>query len=310
MKMLTFAGAHACGKTSVIIKTAAILNETGLKTGVMKLDCIFSDDDSLYRAAGITNIKMISGNVCPDHFFAVSVPQVFEWGLENRLDVLITESAGLCGRCAPHIRDIPAVCVIDCLAGISAPAKTGPMLRYADHIIITKADLARPAYRDLVCLIGSGGLPDPMLPIYMYHRHGREGVKALCRNIRTVAGPSSTIRYIGKEQNPYGAIFVMPALFAEICRGKQNVRVILPESGALAEPVIYMKKAGEENTTSRIEAFLFSGRGMQTASSRMMTPADGHGGAIPIDRFCRTHLLYPELETVAAMLKMYLADKG
>ena len=170
-------------------------------------------------------------------------------------------------------------------------------------------DLACPAYRDLVCLIGSGGLPDPMLPIYMYHRHGREGVKALCRNIRTVAGPSSTIRYIGKEQNPYGAVCVMPALFAGICR-KQNVRVILPESGALAEPVIYMKKAGEENTTSRIEAFLFSGRGMQTASSRRMTPADGHGGAIPIDRFCRTHLLYPELETVAAMLKMYLADKG
>ena len=149
MKMLTFAGAHACGKTSVIIKTAAILNETGLKTGVMKLDCIFSDDDSLYRAAGITNIKMISGNVCPDHFFAVSVPQVFEWGLENRLDVLITESAGLCGRCAPHIRDIPAVCVIDCLAGISAPAKTGPMLRYADHIIITKADLVSPAEREV-----------------------------------------------------------------------------------------------------------------------------------------------------------------
>ena len=54
----------------------------------------------------------------------------------------------------------------------------------------------------------------------------------------------------------------------------------------------------------------FYGRGMQTASSRMMTPADGHGGAISIDRFCRTHLLYPELETVASMLKMYLADKG
>ncbi|MFQ9393548.1 MAG: hypothetical protein ACLR2E_04375 [Lachnospiraceae bacterium] len=46
--------------------------------------------------------------------------------------------AGLCGRCSPHIRDIPAVCVIDCLSGITAPQKIGPMLRYADFIAVTK----------------------------------------------------------------------------------------------------------------------------------------------------------------------------
>ena len=67
----------------------------------------------------------------------------------EKLDLLITESAGLCGRCSPHIRDIPAVCVIDCLSGITAPQKIGPMLRYADFIAVTKGDLVSPAEREV-----------------------------------------------------------------------------------------------------------------------------------------------------------------
>ena len=64
MRMITTAGAHACGKTAVILKTAEMLMKEGIRTGVMKLDCISSEDDQLYRACGIPNIKYISGNVC------------------------------------------------------------------------------------------------------------------------------------------------------------------------------------------------------------------------------------------------------
>lgn len=147
--MLTFAGSHACGKTSVIIRTAQLLSAFGIKVGVMKLDCISSDDDNIYNNHGILCKKYISGNVCPDHYFAGVIEEVFEWGEDESLDVLITESAGLCGRCAPHIKDIGAVCIIDCLAGISAPSKAGPMLRYADFIAVTKGDLVSPAEREI-----------------------------------------------------------------------------------------------------------------------------------------------------------------
>ena len=75
MRMITTAGAHACGKTAVILKTAEMLMKEGIRTGVMKLDCISSGDDQLYRACGIPNIKYISGNICPDHYFADSVPE-------------------------------------------------------------------------------------------------------------------------------------------------------------------------------------------------------------------------------------------
>ncbi|MCR4823160.1 MAG: hypothetical protein K5873_09860 [Treponema sp.] len=148
MKLITFAGSHASGKTSVILKASENLGKDK-KIGVMKLDCISSDDDQIYKSKGLSVIKFISGNMCPDHFFASHINEVFDWGLSQNLDFLITESAGLCGRCAPHMRNVPAVCVLDCLAGITAPFKAGPMLFYADYIALTKGDLVSPAEREV-----------------------------------------------------------------------------------------------------------------------------------------------------------------
>lgn len=144
MKVVTFAGAHACGKTAVIMKAVQDLKEQGIKAAVMKLDCISSEDDKIYERAGIPTVKYLSGNTCPDHFFVQSMEQAYAWARDRGADMLVTESAGLCGRCSPHIRDIPAVCVIDCLSGISAPFKIGPMLWYADYVVITKGDLVSP----------------------------------------------------------------------------------------------------------------------------------------------------------------------
>ena len=149
MKMVTLAGAHACGKTAVILKTAGLLKAQGLVCGAVKSDCLYSDEEQAYTAAGIKHRKLLAGNVCPDHHFASALLDIFAWGREERLDVLFTESAGLCGRCAPHIRSVAAVCVIDCLSGISAPKKAGPMLRCADHIVVTKGDLVSPVEREV-----------------------------------------------------------------------------------------------------------------------------------------------------------------
>ncbi len=60
---------------------------------------------------------------------------------KQKLSVLVSESAGLCNRCSPHIREILAVCVIDNLSGINTPQKIGPMLKAADIVIITKGDI-------------------------------------------------------------------------------------------------------------------------------------------------------------------------
>lgn len=69
-------------------------------------------------------------------------------GRGSGLDVLITESAGLCNRCSPYIRGVLAVCVIDCLSGVQTPRKIG-MLKLADVIVITKGDIVSQAEREV-----------------------------------------------------------------------------------------------------------------------------------------------------------------
>ena len=66
-----------------------------------------------------------------------------------KLDMLITESAGLCNRCSPYIKEIKGICVIDNLSGINTPKKIGPMLRSADIVVITKGDIVSQAEREV-----------------------------------------------------------------------------------------------------------------------------------------------------------------
>ncbi|HLS53250.1 MAG TPA: GTP-binding protein, partial [Tissierellaceae bacterium] len=86
---------------------------------------------------------------CPDHFFASNIEEVVQWGIKEDLDMLITESAGLCNRCSPYIKDIKGICVIDNLSGINTPKKVGPMLRSADIVVITKGDIVSQAEREV-----------------------------------------------------------------------------------------------------------------------------------------------------------------
>jgi Ni2+-binding GTPase involved in maturation of urease and hydrogenase len=149
MKFITVSGPPSSGKTSVILKTIDALSSRGLKTGVVKFDCLITDDDKLYEKKGIPVKKGLSGSLCPDHFFVSNVEECVRWGKEKDLDILISESAGLCNRCSPHIKDITAVCVIDNLSGVNTPKKIGPMLKSADIVIITKGDIVSQAEREV-----------------------------------------------------------------------------------------------------------------------------------------------------------------
>ncbi|MDP0496762.1 MAG: GTP-binding protein [Verrucomicrobiota bacterium JB024] len=149
MQLITVGGPPACGKSSVILKTIQHLREEGRKVGVVKFDCLSSQDAELFEAAGFPVLTGISSNYCPDHFFVTNIEDCEQWGRRLGLDVLISESAGLCNRCAPHIKGFLAVCVLDNLSGVGTPRKVGPMLKTADLVVITKGDIVSQAEREV-----------------------------------------------------------------------------------------------------------------------------------------------------------------
>lgn len=149
MKLITVSGAPSSGKTSVILKLIDCLREKQQEAGVIKFDCLTSFDQVRYQENGVKVQVGFSGKFCPDHFFISNIDDAVEWGKRAGLDILISESAGLCNRCSPHIQGVLALCVIDNLSGVNTPRKIGPMLKLADIVLITKGDIVSQAEREV-----------------------------------------------------------------------------------------------------------------------------------------------------------------
>ncbi len=149
MKLVTISGPPSSGKTAVLAGVIRSMLASGLKVGALKYDCLATDDDTIFKSLGIPVQTGLSGNLCPDHYFVSNIEECLDWGLRHGFDFLLSESAGLCNRCAPHIKGVLAVCVIDNLMGATTPRKIGPMLKYADIVVITKGDIVSQAEREV-----------------------------------------------------------------------------------------------------------------------------------------------------------------
>ena len=149
MKLITVAGPPSSGKTSILLQLIDSLKEQNFSIGVVKFDCLTSFDHLRYKERSVAVKTGLSGKVCPDHYFVSNIEDGVRWGKENGFDFLFTESAGLCNRCSPHIYGIFSICVIDNLSGINTPGKIGPMLKFADTVVITKGDIVSQAEREV-----------------------------------------------------------------------------------------------------------------------------------------------------------------
>ena len=149
INLITIAGPPSSGKTSVIIKMIDSIDGFKEKCGVIKFDCLSALDEEQYATHGITAKTGLAGNLCPDHYFVSNIEECITWAKEKGFSNLITESAGLCNRCAPHLKNVPAICVLDNLSGINTPLKTGPMVKLADVVVVTKSDLVSQAEKEV-----------------------------------------------------------------------------------------------------------------------------------------------------------------
>lgn len=214
MNLTIFSGPPSSGKTSVILKTISSLKEQGISVGVVKFDCLHTDDDILYEKAGIPIKKGLSGALCPDHFFASNIEDVVSWGNKEGFDLLITESAGLCNRCSPYLVDVKGVCVIDNLSGINTPKKIGPMLKSADIVVITKGDIVSQAEREVFASRVSAVNPKAMV----LHVNGLSGQGAyeLSTLLRNDAQNLKSVQGMKLR-------FPMPSAMCSYCLGETRI---------------------------------------------------------------------------------------
>ncbi len=111
MRLVTVAGPPSCGKTAVLSRACRLLAARGVRTAVIKFDCLQTRDADAYAAAGITAVAALSGGLCPDHFFATNLEEAWGWAAGTGAECCVIETAGLCNRCSPHLRGALALCV-------------------------------------------------------------------------------------------------------------------------------------------------------------------------------------------------------
>lgn len=213
MRFITVSGPPSSGKTSVILKTLEAIRTDTHRVGIVKFDCLSTYDDQLYMKAGFPVKVGLSGNLCPDHFFISNVEACIDWAYRKKLDFLISESAGLCNRCSPHIKEVLAVCVIDCLSGVNTPKKVGPMLKLADIVVITKGDIVSQAEREVFCFKVKQANPKAFITFV----NGITGQGAFDLAVKLKEAPD-VFNLDGKRLR-----FSMPAALCSYCLGETRI---------------------------------------------------------------------------------------
>ena len=145
MKFIIFAGTPGSGKTSVIKHVIDELKDN-YKLFYAKFDCLKTEDDKfIAERYKISTVKKLAGELCPDHYTALKIPKIIEENQDKY--VVILETAGLCLRCSPYIKEGLGINVLDITSG--NPSRYGPILTDADVVAISKGDLISQAEREI-----------------------------------------------------------------------------------------------------------------------------------------------------------------
>lgn len=147
--MVVVAGTPGSGKTSVLISAVRDLLKSDLRPALVKIDCMWTEDDTRFKRLGVPVAVGLSKDMCPDHYAIYNVDEMLQWAKVQGSDILLNETAGLCLRCAPYPDKALAVCVIDVTTGPNSPLKVGPLLTTADAAVMTKGDLVSQAEREV-----------------------------------------------------------------------------------------------------------------------------------------------------------------
>ena len=145
MKFVIFAGTPGSGKTSVIKYVIQELR-ADFKLFFVKFDCLKTEDHKfIAERYKIPTTKKLAGELCPDHYTALEIPKIIKENQDK--DIIILETAGLCLRCSPYIKEGLGINILDVISG--NPDRYGPILTQADIVAVSKGDLISQAEREI-----------------------------------------------------------------------------------------------------------------------------------------------------------------
>lgn len=213
-ELVIVGGTPSSGKSRV---TLALIrgSRDSARAGVVKVDCVTTSDDAWYQARGVPAVRLLADRFCPDHAWLEHLPEVVEWARRERLGTLWVETAGLCARCAPYLREALAVCVLDATCGVRTPERLGPHLADADLCVITKGDLVSQAEREVF----EAGVRsrNPVAPVVWFNGLTGEGTLDL---VRARAGLAP-----GGGPGTWAPRTPLPQLYCSYCLGRTEVGI-------------------------------------------------------------------------------------
>ena len=146
MKLVTISGPPSSGKTAVLVNVIKSLKASALRTGAVKYDCLatemrhrlfiwYSSADGAFRQSfALTTI------------LSAILRSVWKWGISLNLDLLGFRKAPASETVAPRIsREYLRSVSLKIPWGSPLRKRSGPCLKFADIVVITKGDIVSQA---------------------------------------------------------------------------------------------------------------------------------------------------------------------
>ena len=173
IRCIEFLGAIGSGKTLIIEKLGALLQEGGVRVGAVVGDVAGDDDYRRLEKLGIQAVNINTGKEC--HLDAHLVEHALSHLELDGLDVLFIENVGnlVCPADFPLGSD-KRVVIISVTEGDDMVRKHPAIFTHADVMVVNKADLSEAMEVDPQCLIDDVMKVNPHIgTVVTDARHGR-----------------------------------------------------------------------------------------------------------------------------------------
>ncbi|MCG8552879.1 MAG: ABC transporter substrate-binding protein [Desulfobacterales bacterium] len=122
----------------------------------------------------------------------------------------------------------------------------------------TWEDVLAPEWEKSLIIRGGDGFYCHAVLLPTFKAHGKKGLEALAANVLEGLHPAQMVSRI--DSNGPGALYVMPAFFADRIRHQDRIKVIWPDDGALASPVILQVKPEKKEELKPVLDYLVGSR--------------------------------------------------